>query len=138
APIKNEANNGLANKRGSISMARTDQPDTATSQFFLNLKDNRQLDRNDFSAGYAVFGQIVRGEEVIDIIARIPTTKKPATVLGGKPFLMSDVPTETVTITKARRVTAAEAAPATTPATPPAAPPAAPPASPTPPPAKDR
>lgn len=109
APIKNEATNGLENKRGSISMARTEHPDSATSQFFLNLKDNRQLDRSNFNAGYAVFGKIVRGEDVMDAIAKIPTTKKTATVLGGTNYLMSDVPTDTVTITNARRATHAEA-----------------------------
>jgi peptidyl-prolyl cis-trans isomerase A (cyclophilin A) len=118
APIRNEAGNGLKNTRGSISMARTNDPDTATCQFFLNLKDNRQLDRNDVSAGYAVFGHIVRGEDVMDAIARIPTTQKTATVLGGQHFLMSDVPTETVTIKTARRATRAEALGQSAPAAP--------------------
>jgi peptidyl-prolyl cis-trans isomerase A (cyclophilin A) len=73
-PIKNEATNGLKNLRGTISMARTSDPDSATSQFFLNLVDNGMLDPNDQSAGYAVFGKIVKGLDVIDAIAKVETT----------------------------------------------------------------
>jgi peptidyl-prolyl cis-trans isomerase A (cyclophilin A) len=109
-PIVNESKNGLKNTRGSISMARTMDPNSATSQFFLNLKDNPPLDQG---AGYAVFGQIVRGQEVMDTIAAIPTERKPARVLlpGGSSteHLMPEVPVETVVITKATRATADEA-----------------------------
>jgi peptidyl-prolyl cis-trans isomerase A (cyclophilin A) len=74
-PIKNEATNGLHNLRGTISMARTSDPDSATSQFFLNLVDNSdKLDPGGVSPeGYAVFGKITKGLEVIDKIAAIPT-----------------------------------------------------------------
>jgi peptidyl-prolyl cis-trans isomerase A (cyclophilin A) len=65
-PIKNEASNGLHNDRGTISMARTDDPDSATSQFFLNFVDNAALDPNPGSAGYAVFGKITKGLDVLD------------------------------------------------------------------------
>jgi peptidyl-prolyl cis-trans isomerase A (cyclophilin A) len=75
APIKNEATNGLHNVRGSISMARTNDPDSATSQFFLNLVDNSsKLDPGGVSPeGYAVFGKIIKGLDVMDKIAAIPT-----------------------------------------------------------------
>ena len=75
APIKNEATNGLHNLRGTISMARTNDPNSATSQFFLNLVDNSgKLDPGGVSPeGYAVFGKITKGIEVMDKIAAIPT-----------------------------------------------------------------
>jgi peptidyl-prolyl cis-trans isomerase A (cyclophilin A) len=76
APIKNEASNGLLNSRGTISMARTSDPDSATSQFFLNLVDNAALDPNAGSAGYAVFGKITKGLDVIDKMAKAETTTK--------------------------------------------------------------
>jgi peptidyl-prolyl cis-trans isomerase A (cyclophilin A) len=96
APVVNEAvSSGLKNLRGTISMARTSDPDSATAQFFLNLVDNAMLDPNDQNpAGYAVFGKIVGGLDVIDKIAQIPTT----TVNG-----MGDVPTTTVMIESIRR-----------------------------------
>ncbi len=96
APVVNEAaTSGLKNLRGTISMARTNDPDSATAQFFLNLVDNSMLDPNDQNpAGYAVFGKIVDGLGVIDKIAQIPTT----TVNG-----MGDVPTTTVMIESIRR-----------------------------------
>jgi len=68
APIKNEASNGLKNLRGTIAMARTNDPDSATSQFFINVVDNPFLDRNPRSAGYAVFGKVVKGMDVVDKI----------------------------------------------------------------------
>jgi peptidyl-prolyl cis-trans isomerase A (cyclophilin A) len=91
-PIKNEAMNGQHNVRGSISMARTSDPDSATSQFFLNLVDNSsKLDPGGVSPdGYAVFGHITKGLDVIDKIAAIPT--------GA-----GDVPTQQVLIITARR-----------------------------------
>ena len=87
--IKNEHSNGLRNDRGTISMARTNAPDSATSQFFINLKSNDFLDRGD---GYAVFGKVTEGMDVVDKIGKTPTTTK-----GGVP----DVPVSTVTINKA-------------------------------------
>ena len=73
-PIKNEASNGLSNKRGTLSMARTNNPDSATSQFFVNVVDNaRSLDPRPGSAGYAVFARVVKGMEVVDAIVAVPT-----------------------------------------------------------------
>lgn len=76
APIPNEANNGLKNLRGSIAMARTSDPNSATSQFFINLKDNSFLDHQAPTPqgwGYAVFGKVIKGMEVVDKISQIPT-----------------------------------------------------------------
>ena len=91
-PIKNEASNGLHNARGTISMARTNDPDSATSQFFLNLVDNSsKLDPGGVSPdGYAVFGKITKGLDVMDKIAAIPTGP-------------GDVPTKTIVVISARR-----------------------------------
>jgi len=98
APVKNEAENGLSNVRGSIAMARTSDPHSATSQFFINLVDNKGLDRSSPRGdgwGYTVFGKVVSGMEAVDAIAGVPTGRKAG---------MSDVPTQTVTITSARQV----------------------------------
>ncbi|MGH8435388.1 MAG: peptidylprolyl isomerase [Pseudomonas sp.] len=73
APIKNEANNGLHNVRGTLAMARTQVVDSATSQFFINQKDNAFLDNGSRDFGYAVFAKVVRGMEVVDQIAQVPT-----------------------------------------------------------------
>src|SRR5262245_27245140 len=73
APIKNEAGNGVKNTRGTLSMARTNDPDSADSQFFINLVDNASLDRRAGSPGYAVFGKVVKGMDVVDAIAKVPT-----------------------------------------------------------------
>jgi len=75
-PIKNEAKNGLKNKRGTLSMARTGVVDSATAQFFLNLKDNAFLDHGTRDYGYAVFARVIAGMEVIDKIAGVPTENK--------------------------------------------------------------
>ncbi len=98
APIKNEAGNGLKNLRGTIAMARTGIVDSATSQFFINLVDNKSLDHRDQSSsgfGYAVFGKVVGGMDVVDKIAATPT---------GLKNRFSDVPLETVVIKEVRRV----------------------------------
>ncbi len=96
APIENEAKNGLKNARGTIAMARTNAPHSATSQFFINVVDNDQLDYPSFDGwGYAVFGRVVEGMEAVDAIAAVATGRS-----GG----MSDVPREPVTIDSARRV----------------------------------
>jgi len=94
APIKNEAGNGLKNKRGTLAMARTSDPHSATAQFFINLVDNAFLDHtNDGQGfGYAVFGHVTEGMDVVDAIAKVPTTTKP-------PY--SDVPVEAVVIESA-------------------------------------
>ena len=76
APIRNEASNGLSNKRGTLAMARTNQPDSARAQFFINLVDNQFLDRSPMNAGYAVFGEVKKGLEVVDKIAKVPTANK--------------------------------------------------------------
>ncbi|MHC4076353.1 MAG: peptidylprolyl isomerase [Planctomycetota bacterium] len=94
APIKNEANNGLKNDRGTIAMARTNNPHSATSQFFINLKDNDFLNYAPAkNPGYAVFGKVVEGMEVVDKIAAVKTTRKIA---------YTDVPAEAVIIEKAQ------------------------------------
>ncbi len=92
APIVNEAKNGLTNVRGTISMARTNDPDSATSQFFLNLEDNENLDYSTVNPGYAVFGKITEGMDVLDAIAAVKTTRK---------GMYDDVPVEPVVIESA-------------------------------------
>ncbi len=88
-PIKNEADNGVSNKRGMLAMARTTVVDSATSQFFINLRDNDFLDHGTRDFGYAVFGQVTGGMEVVDAIAAVPTANR-----GGH----QDVPVEPVEI----------------------------------------
>lgn len=99
APIKNEANNGLSNKRGTIAMARTSDPHSATAQFFINVSDNSFLDYRSKEMfgkevvqewGYAVFGEVVEGMDVVDKIKGVKT--------GNKGF-HQDVPKEDVIIT---------------------------------------
>jgi cyclophilin family peptidyl-prolyl cis-trans isomerase len=94
-PIKNEAANGLKNDRGTLSMARTNVVDSATSQFFINLKDNANLDHvpgSPSSFGYAVFAKVVAGMDVVDAIAKVATGAKPP---------HQDVPLTPVVIEKA-------------------------------------
>ncbi|MBM7060624.1 peptidylprolyl isomerase [Pseudomonas sp. UL073] len=95
APIKNEADNGLHNVRGTLAMARTQVVDSATSQFFINQKDNAFLDHGARDFGYAVFGKVVRGMDVVDKIAQTPTT-----IRAG----MRDVPAQPVLILSAKRL----------------------------------
>ena len=71
--IQNEAGNGLANKRGTLAMARTNDPNSARSQFFINVVDNDFLNRTERNAGYAVFGQVKKGMDVVDKILAVPT-----------------------------------------------------------------
>ena len=92
-PIKNEADNGLKNEKYTLSMARTSDLDSATSQFFINLTDNESLDYPS-NGGYAVFGKVISGEEVIDKIASVRTTN-----VG--PY--QDVPVEDVYIIKVEK-----------------------------------
>jgi cyclophilin family peptidyl-prolyl cis-trans isomerase len=94
APIANEADNGQKNLRGTLSMARTSDINSATSQFFVNLADNAFLDHGTRDFGYAVFGRVVDGMEVIDAIAAVPTGSS-----GGH----QDVPVEPVVVHSARR-----------------------------------
>jgi cyclophilin family peptidyl-prolyl cis-trans isomerase len=95
--IKNEADNGLKNGRGTLSMARTNDINSATSQFFVNLKDNAFLDHTRGNFGYAVFARVTEGLEVIDKIAAVETGRKRG---------MDDVPLEPVIMTSVRRVDA--------------------------------
>jgi len=74
--IKNEARNGLRNSRGTVAMARTSDPNSATSQFFINVRDNHRLDFGIGGAGYAVFGEVVEGLEIADRISVTPTTPR--------------------------------------------------------------
>ena len=100
-PIVNEANNDLKNLRGTIAMARTNNPNSATAQFFINHKDNRSLNYiQGRSPGYAVFGKVVQGMDVVDAIANVKTTTKNATRMGRQ-VPMKDVPAETVLIKSA-------------------------------------
>lgn len=91
-PIKNESGNGLSNARGTIAMARTNNPNSATSQFFINVADNKQLD--SYGGGYAVFGKVTAGMDVVDKIVGVRTTTK-----SGH----QDVPAEPVTIKTIQR-----------------------------------
>jgi peptidyl-prolyl cis-trans isomerase B (cyclophilin B) len=92
APIENEANNGLSNKRGTLAMARTNDPHSATTQFFINVVDNNFLDFQAESGpawGYAVFGEVIEGMDVVDAIRVVPT--------GNRGF-HQDVPNENIVI----------------------------------------
>lgn len=94
-PITNEAKNGLENLRGSVAMARTNAPHSATSQFFINVQDNRRLDHPSFDGwGYCVFGKVVEGMDVVDKIRNVPTVS-----VGGR----QAVPAEDVVILSVRR-----------------------------------
>ena len=73
ATIRNESSNGLKNTRGTLAMARMNHPDSASSQFFINVVDNNFLNRSPRNAGYAVFGQVTKGMDVVDKIVKVPT-----------------------------------------------------------------
>lgn len=73
SPIQNEAKNGLKNLRGTLAMARTSDPHSASSQFFINLVDNHFLNQNGAQWGYAVFGKVVKGMDVVDEMAKVKT-----------------------------------------------------------------
>jgi cyclophilin family peptidyl-prolyl cis-trans isomerase len=96
APIKNESTNGLKNANYTVAMARTNVRDSATSQFFINVKDNDFLDfAGDANPGYAVFGRVVEGKDVVDKIKKVATG-----TTGGH----QNVPSQAVVIEKAERV----------------------------------
>jgi cyclophilin family peptidyl-prolyl cis-trans isomerase len=101
-PIVNEAKNGLSNRRGTVAMARTNDPNSATAQFFINVSDNHALDFGVRGAGYAVFGEVLEGMEVADKIVAVPTTSKGA---------HQNVPRTPVALTRAREQKAAAAKP---------------------------
>ena len=93
--VKIESRRNLPNVRGSVAMARNDDRNSATSQFFINLKDNARLDRKAVSFGYTVFGQVIEGMEVVDRISRVQTSRR---------GLMDDVPILPVFLESIRRV----------------------------------
>lgn len=93
-PISNEAGNGLKNSRGTLSMARTQAVDSATSQFFVNLADNAFLDHGERDFGYAVFGRVAEGMDVVDRIAAVPTANR---------GMHQNVPLEPVVVISATR-----------------------------------
>jgi cyclophilin family peptidyl-prolyl cis-trans isomerase len=94
APIKNEADNGVKNARGTLAMARTSDINSATAQFFINLNDNAFLDHGARDFGYAVFGRVTAGLDVVDAIAKVKTGRKGA---------HGDVPLEPVIIERVAR-----------------------------------
>ena len=97
-PVVSEATNGLKNNMYTIAMARTSDPDSATAQFFINVKDNAALDYpNAMGNGYTVFGKVISGTQTIDAIRKVPTMVAPAPRMGR----MADVPSKTVTIESA-------------------------------------
>jgi peptidyl-prolyl cis-trans isomerase A (cyclophilin A) len=96
-PIKNEAKNGLKNTRGSLSMARTSDINSATSQFFVNLSDNAFLDNGPRDYGYAVFGRVTEGMDTIEAIAKVKTGRRKG---------YQDAPMEDVIINSAKRIEA--------------------------------
>ncbi|MBX3358213.1 MAG: peptidylprolyl isomerase [Phycisphaeraceae bacterium] len=101
APIKNEWPNGLTNTRGALAMARDEQPDTATREFYINLADNGRLDTaraTTGNAGYAVFGRVIDGMDVVDAIAAAPTEPRPET--GVTDGSMNNVPIEPVVLVR--------------------------------------
>ena len=93
-PIKNEASNGVSNKRGTLAMARTNDPDSATAQFFINVADNKFLDKSEDSDGYAVFGKVIKGMNVVNKIKAVETGTK-----GGH----ANVPVKDIIIKSVRR-----------------------------------
>jgi peptidyl-prolyl cis-trans isomerase A (cyclophilin A) len=94
-PIVNESKNRLHNTRGTIAMARTNDPDSATSQFFINQRNNLQLDWTPTQVGYTVFGEVIVGMDIVDFITTAPT---------GRSDHFSDVPQKTIVIKEIVRV----------------------------------
>lgn len=102
APVQNEADNGLKNQRGTLAMARTSDPNSATAQFFINVADNASLDHTSKTGpgwGYAVFGKVVEGMDVVDQIVAVKT---------GNKGMHQNVPVEPIVIKKATVVAAAK------------------------------
>jgi cyclophilin family peptidyl-prolyl cis-trans isomerase len=88
-PIRNEARNGLRNSRGSVAMARTGDPNSATAQFFINVKNNHSLDFGIAGAGYAVFGAVIEGMEVVDKMVGVPTgSRGPHETVPNTPIII--------------------------------------------------
>jgi cyclophilin family peptidyl-prolyl cis-trans isomerase len=107
-PIKNESTNGLKNERGTIAMARTQDPNSATSQFFINVKDNNNLNRGAADPnGYAVFGKVIEGMDVVDKIREVKTGQAQAIALSGTQEMQTtfqDVPLSKVIVKSVRRI----------------------------------
>ena len=101
--VPNESGNGLSNRRGTIAMARTDDPHSATSQFYVNVTDNIALDPGPTRWGYAVFGRVISGMDVLDRIANVPT--------GARGKFEEDTPLDPIVIQTAEMI---EAGPAIT------------------------
>ncbi len=96
-PVKNESANSMSNARGTIAMARTPDPDSATSQFFISVGNNAKLDHA--GGGYTAFGKVTDGMKVVDAIAVVATTTKP----GGPGGMSDDVPVKPITIKSVKR-----------------------------------
>ncbi len=111
-PVKNESDNGKSNVAGTLAMARTSDPSSATSQFFINVVNNARLDSRQGKPGYTTFGEIVDGMDVVEMIRNVPTQcpSKPPPGQPRQPCTaklppgMRDVPVEPVVITKAQRI----------------------------------
>jgi cyclophilin family peptidyl-prolyl cis-trans isomerase len=104
-PIENEADNGLSNEQYTVAMARLTDPDSATSQFYINLTDNVQLDPGGVTTeGYAVFGEVIRGTSVVDAIGAVATS----TQTDADGTALQDVPVDNVTMIEVKRYTGAE------------------------------
>lgn len=107
-PVKNESSNGVSNTRGTIAMARTNDPNSATSQFFINVGDNTNLDK--YGGGYTVFGKVIEGMEVVDKIKAVKTGQIPIeqkTSRGTKEMAPTpNVPEENVVIKSVKRADA--------------------------------
>lgn len=95
APIENEANNSLKNDKYTIAMARTQDPNSASAQFFINTKDNQFLNYSSDNPGYTVFGKVIKGQKVVDQIEQVPTTDGP---------LYQNVPIKPVVIKSAKLI----------------------------------
>ena len=103
-PIVNESRNKLHNTRGTLAMARTSDPDSATAQFFINQRSNLRLDWSPGNEGYTVFGEVLEGMQVVDIIALSDTGPAQAMTTRG-PSVFQDVPVKPVVITSMSRIT---------------------------------
>jgi len=119
AAVANESGNGLSNKRGTVGLARSDAPHSGNAQFYINLTDNDDLDPTPLRWGYAVFGRIVEGMDVVERIGRTPT--------GANGPWPKDAPIEPVVIRRAEALSILSSPPAAPPVTTPPAAPAAPP-----------
>jgi len=101
APIKLESNNGLSNLAGTIAMARSTQADSATSEFYINLVDNTNLDYSSQNQGYAVFGKVISGLDVVSQIGKVQTSTRNVTISGYGVYPFTNWPVQDIVITKA-------------------------------------